>query len=967
MGWNDLNSLTEVFTHSGSQIAGVLMEPVMVNGGVATPQPGYLQGAIQLCREHGSLFLCDEVITGFRLGLRGAQGLFGVTPDLTILAKAVAAGFPLAVVGGRREVMDRLLNGNVMHGGTYNGNVQSAVAALAALDELSRDGGAVYRDMERQGMRLMDGLRALGRKHRVPMLVQGYPQIFQTFFMDGPGPCNYRDVAVRNDRDRALAFSRALQEEGVRVNQRCAWFLSTAHDRDAIDETSGRRRPGDGGPVAIVGLQTGLASAVRSAQAHQAKGWTSVAGELEVKLRAPWRVGVDVGGTFTDLVAQDADGRMVVAKVPSVPADPSQGVLAAVTDAADQAGLSGHDFLAGCNGFVHGSTIATNTLLEGKGARVGMLTTKGFRDSIEIRRGLRENQWDHRTPFPLVLVPRYLRLPVRGRIAADGSEIAPIELGDVASAVAVFREEGVKSVAICLINSFANPAHERAVAQAVRAANNAWPVSVSSDVMPIIGEYERGSTTVVNAYVAPRVVPYLRALDATLQRLGLPGGLLLVQSNGGIASVAQLENRPVSLALSGPAGGVGALKLFGRAVGTGDLLSMEIGGTSCDVMLMSAGEVATTDQLMVAGYHLSTPAIDIHTVGAGGGTIAGVDSGGMLFVGPRGAGARPGPASYGFGNTEPTVTDALLVLGRLRPGSYAGGAVSLKPELGRAALKSVIGNKIGLSEEQSAVGIIRLLEQNLLNAVERISLERGIDPRKFTLVAAGGAGPMHGASVGRALGCRRVYVPRVAGAFCALGMLHTDVQQDWVRVFASEVETVSVETLARPFEEMEVEARRMLQAEGFPPTRQRVVRALDLQYPGQQSSLRVDIDGTFDSAAVRSRFEAHHQRLFGHIQPGGRIAIVGLRVAGIGQVEAREPQAPAPGQGTPVSRGARRAYVDETYGWMSAQIYTGADLGPGHRLMGPAIIEEMTTTVFVGARDTLTVDAAGNFDIAFAP
>ncbi|WP_255468432.1 hydantoinase/oxoprolinase family protein [Reyranella sp. CPCC 100927] len=685
-------------------------------------------------------------------------------------------------------------------------------------------------------------------------------------------------------------------------------------------------------------------------------------------LRAPWRVGVDVGGTFTDLVVQDVDGRMAVAKVPSVPADPSRGVLDAVTAAASQVGLTVADFLRGCAGFVHGSTVATNTILEGKGARVGLLTTEGFRDSLEIRRGLRENTWDHRTPFPPVLVPRYLRLPVRGRIAADGSEIAPVEIADVHAALDVFRSEGVDSVAICLINSFANPAHEQAVAQAVRAADNAWPVSVSSDVISVVGEYERVSTTVVNAYVAPRVVPYLRALDTTLRDLGLPHGVLLVQSNGGIASVRQLESRPVNLALSGPAGGVGALAVFGRAAGTDDLLSMEIGGTSCDVMLMNNGRVATTDQLMVGGYHLSTPAVDIHTVGAGGGTIAGVDAGGMLFVGPKGAGARPGPACYGFGNTQPTVTDALLALGRLRAGAYAGGAVSLKSELAEAALTGAVGGKLALSAEQSAVGIIRLLEQNLLNAVERISIERGIDPRKFALVAAGGAGPMHGAAVGRMLGCRRVYVPRVAGAFCALGMLHTDVRQDWVRVFAGDLDGVAPEALARPFDEMAAEARRVLRAEGFAPERQMIVRVLDLRYPGQQSSLQVDVDGAFDPAAARHGFEAQHQRLFGHIQPGGRIAIVGLRVAGIGKVDVFDPQAPAPGgQGVPAAIASRRAYVDEPHGWMTVNVYRGADLRPGHRLSGPLIVEEATTTVFVGARDVLGVDTAGNFDIALLP
>jgi len=323
----------------------------------------------------------------------------------------------------------------------------------------------------------------------------------------------------------------------------------------------------------------------------------TIANHSNGALAAPWRIGVDVGGTFTDLVLQDAAGRMVIGKVPSVPADPSKGVLDAVIDVARKQGMAVRDLLRGCAMFVHGSTIATNTILEGKGARVGMLTTEGLRDSVEIRRGLRENMWDHRTPFPPVLVPRYLRRPVRGRIAADGSELAPLRIEDVDAAIAMFRTEGVESVAICLINSYANGAHEAAAARRVREANNAWAVSVSSEIMPVVGEYERGSTTVVDAYVAPRVAPYLRALDEKLRSEGLPRGLLLVQSNGGVASVAQAATRPVNLALSGPAAGVGALQMFARAAGTDDLLSMEIGGTSCDVMLMAEGRVAAADHL----------------------------------------------------------------------------------------------------------------------------------------------------------------------------------------------------------------------------------------------------------------------------------------------------------------------------------------------------------------------------------
>lgn len=682
-------------------------------------------------------------------------------------------------------------------------------------------------------------------------------------------------------------------------------------------------------------------------------------------LAAPWRIGVDVGGTFTDLVLQDAAGRMVIGKVPSVPADPSKGVLDAVIDVARKQGMAVRELLQGCAMFVHGSTIATNTILEGKGARVGMLTTEGLRDSVEIRRGLRENMWDHRTPFPPVLVPRYLRRPVRGRITADGAELAPLHIEDVDAAITTFRAEGVEAVAICLINSYANGGHEAVAARRVREANNTWAVSVSSEIMPVVGEYERGSTTVVDAYVAPRVAPYLRALDEKLRSEGLPRGLLLVQSNGGVASVAQAASRPVNLALSGPAAGVGALAMFARAAGTDDLLSMEIGGTSCDVMLMAEGKVAAADHLMVGGYHLSTPAIEIHTVGAGGGTIAGVDAAGMLFVGPKGAGARPGPACYGFGNTEPTVTDALLALGRLRPGPIAGGAVTLDATLAETALEQAIGRKLGLSVEQAASGVIRLVEQNLLHAVERISIERGVDPRRLTLVAAGGAGPMHGASVGRALGCKRVYVPRVAGAFCALGMLHTDARQDWLRVYDGDIDSLDPAALAGAFAAMETEARRTLHAEGFGNDRLQIVCALDLRYTGQQSSLQVEVPAsTFDAAAVRKDFEAQHQRLFGHIQPGGRINVVALRVAGIGQVGAVDPQNPTGAMGEVKPIATRRVWIGEKDGWAEAKVYAGADLRPGHTLTGPLIVEETTTTVFAGPRDILTVDAAGNFDIA---
>ncbi|MCX7364747.1 MAG: hydantoinase/oxoprolinase family protein, partial [Alphaproteobacteria bacterium] len=323
----------------------------------------------------------------------------------------------------------------------------------------------------------------------------------------------------------------------------------------------------------------------------------------------PWRIGVDVGGTFTDMVLRDAAGAVRIFKSPSVPADPSEGVLGVLRLAAQQLDLPLSALLRDCALFVHGSTVATNTILEKKGARVGMLTTEGFRDSLEIRRGIRENQWDHRAPFPEVLAPRYLRLPVRGRIGADGTELSPMVAEDVDAAAKVFAAEGVESVAVCLFNSFLDGAHERGVgAQLAESWSGKW-VSLSSEVMPTMGEYERGSTAVVNAYIAPKVTSYLNALDEQLRQLGLPRSLLLLQSNGGAVSVADVASRPVMLVLSGPAAGVGALKGCAAPGEPANLISMEIGGTSCDVMVMAGGDVPVTDALVIDGYHLTTPSV----------------------------------------------------------------------------------------------------------------------------------------------------------------------------------------------------------------------------------------------------------------------------------------------------------------------------------------------------------------------
>lgn len=679
-----------------------------------------------------------------------------------------------------------------------------------------------------------------------------------------------------------------------------------------------------------------------------------------------YRIAVDIGGTFTDLVLQDGDGALLIAKTLSTPDDVSKGVMRALHLVAGRLGVDSGHVLARCSMFVHGSTIATNTMLEHSGARVGLLVTEGFRDSLVIRRGVREDMWDHRTPFAPVLVPRYLRIGIPERIDRDGRVVTDLDREAVREAALFMKAEGVDAVAVCFLNSFAEPCHEREAGGILEETFGADAVSLSCEVAPIIGEYERSSTTVINAALAPKVVPHLVRLDRTLQEGGLGRPLHLVQSNGGAASVAQMRERPVSLLISGPAACVGALDLVARQTGHDHLISMEIGGTSCDVAMMHAGEVALTDDLMIAGYHVAVPAIDVHTVGAGGGTIASVDAGGMIKLGPQGAGAYPGPACYGQGGTRPTVTDALVVLGRLSAEAFAAGEITLVPERAAMALTRDVAEPLAITTRDAAAGVVTLLEQNLLHAVERISIERGYDPANSILVAGGGAGPMHGAAIARLVGCRTVYVPRQAGALCALGMLNTDVRHDFLRVFFGELDHIEEAEVARTYTLLDDEAVGVLADEGFAGDRVSVTRAMSLRYEGQQWSVRIRAP-RFRRDELRATFEEAHQRMYGHIQPGGTLEITSLHVTGRGVVP-RIVVADDRRQGIrpdPVTR--RPVFADASHGVLDTPVYQADSLAPGMVLDGPLLIEEATTTIHVGPRDRVTIDRFGNYLISLEP
>jgi N-methylhydantoinase A len=688
--------------------------------------------------------------------------------------------------------------------------------------------------------------------------------------------------------------------------------------------------------------------------------------ESSAAIVAPWRIAIDVGGTFTDMVLVDGSGGLRAFKVPTTESR-AGSVLDVLTVAAGRVGCSLQELLTGCASFMHGSTVATNVVLEAKGAKVGLLTTRGFRDSLEIRRGIRANAWDHRRPFPPVLVPRYLRLPVSGRIDKAGHVIEPLCERDVIEAGRIFQQENVESVAICLFNSFLNAAHERDVADILRRRFDFRSITLSTETALIMGEYERTSTAVLGAYIAPKILPYLRSLNECLMRQGLAKPILLIQNNGGVTTIDTAAAAPTTLLMSGPAAAVPARRPVASALGTDRLISIEIGGTSCDLLIIDEGEVQTTNEFEIAEYHVSVPAIDFHTVGAGGGTIATVDRGGLLTVGPRGAGARPGPACYGLGGTEATITDAQLLLGRLSPDSLQANGIRLDPALAREIMGVTVGRPFDLSPAQAAAGVVKILEQHLVHALEHVTSQKGCDPRHFVLVASGGAGPMFGASVGRRLGCKAVYIPRLAGAFCAFGMARSDARHDASSFLLAELQQSALPRLQQAFLRVESAVRRKLEDQGFDPGRTTLERYIDLRYQGQLDTIQVEVasDRDLDRDDILRSFEQLHLRRYGHTQPGSKLESVNIRASGIARLDHPPLPSFSPTTDTPTPLARRDVFFTDVEQWLCTPVFDGERLRPGHRLEGPALIAEPTTTVLLGPSDVLSVDAHDNLLIEF--
>ncbi len=661
------------------------------------------------------------------------------------------------------------------------------------------------------------------------------------------------------------------------------------------------------------------------------------------------RVGVDSGGTFTDVcLIDDATGRITVWKVASTPDDPSRGIARGVREALAQDGARAADI----GYFGHGTTVATNALIQHRGAKTGLITTDGFRDLLEIGRQKRPALYDLQADKPPVLVPRDIRLEVPERVLHDGSVELPLDAAAFRTAVRRLRDAGVAAVAVCFLYGFLRTDHEAMARRILAEEFPAAFVSISHEVAPEFREFERLSTTVVNAYLGPVMHGYIEQLSGRLHELGVPATPHLTQSNGGVISFAQAARLPVRTVLSGPATGVVGAQQVARLAGFSELITFDMGGTSTDVALLSNGQCRMAGEAVVHGYPIKTPMLDIHTVGAGGGSIAFIDRGGLLKVGPRSAGADPGPACYGRGNTEATVTDANVVLGTLNPDFLLGGRMPVRHDLARDAIGR-LADRLGTDVISTAQGIVSVVTANMARAIRVISVQRGYDPRDHTLVAFGGAGPLHAARLARELDIGCILVPRHPGILCAMGLLLTDLRADFAVTRRRVLQANVLPDVAAAFDELTARADAWFEAEGIAAADRRITRTVDMRYAGQNYELSVALPAgpvapaTLDVLA--DGFAAAHQRAYGFVAEDDPVELVTFRAEATGLVHKAkfrpEPQAGA----VPASAaiGERQVWLPEAGGLVRCPVYNREELRAGNRIAGPAIVEQMDATTLV--------------------
>ena len=687
------------------------------------------------------------------------------------------------------------------------------------------------------------------------------------------------------------------------------------------------------------------------------------------------RIGVDIGGTFTDIVVLRPNGTFHTKKISSTVDDYSRAIMLGLATVLEEIGAAA----AEVEEIRHGTTVASNTILERKGARTGLITTEGFRDVLEIRTLRMPRLYDMTWEKPPVLVPRHLRVTVNERVDARGNIRQPLDPADAERAVRRLLDQGVQAIAVCLLHAYANPAHERLLKEIIETLAPDLPSAISFDVLPEVKEYERTSTTVINAYLKPIVSRYLRSLERSLESIGVRTPVMLMQSNGGLTTSRIAADLPVHIVESGPAGGVVGAQVLASAIDLSRIITLDMGGTTAKAALVEEGEVARAAEHQVgggimlgsrlltgAGYALKVPAIDIAEVGAGGGSLIRVDAGGAMQIGPESAGAVPGPVCYDLGNEEPTVTDANVVLGYLNPTQLVGGEVALNPDKARASLKAKVADRVGLSVEHAAYGAHLIAASNMIRAIRAVSSERGRDPRTFSLFAFGGNGPLFAAGMARALGIKRVVVPPAPGVFSSFGLLWAAVEHHYSRSFRALLRKADLAALNAAFADLEHQAREQLAAEGFAESDVRIQRRASMHYQGQTFELGIPVpDGAIDGGRVAELEEAfgrEHERTYGHRagldEP---VELVSLQVVS-GLVTA---QAPAlPDAAGVVRREAetqlqpRLAYFGPEAGWLETPVLRRAELaGPRE---GPCIVEEYDATCLVPPAARASLDRYGN-------
>ena len=699
----------------------------------------------------------------------------------------------------------------------------------------------------------------------------------------------------------------------------------------------------------------------------------------EDEATARYRVGVDVGGTFTDIVlVEERTGDILVAKTDTVPADPSQGCINGIEKA-----IKAHDVDPRRFFFtVHGTTIATNTIIEGKGAKAGLITSEGFRDVLEIAYQTRPNLYDIFYEKPKPLIPRYLCLGVPERIGPDGEVLTPLDEDAVRRAGRQLVADGVEAIAVAFLHSYKDPADERRAGEILAEVCNGIPIVLSSDVSPEYREYPRTSTAVVNTVLLPRVGPYVARLEERLEEGGVTSGLHLMTSAGGIITAATAKRLPVHLVESGPAAGVIGAAFVAQLSGYDNLLALDIGGTTAKIALVNHGEPQIAEQFEVGnsavanvtaqrgqGYPVLTPVISLVEIGAGGGSIAHVDPGGALTIGPQSAGADPGPACYGKGGTDPTLTDANLVLGRINPDFFLGGEAKLDIDLAYKAMKEKAADPAGLGVIEAAQSVLDIANAKMTSALYFVSVEKGIDPREFILVPSGGAGPMQAVAIARSLGVRTVLIPPTPGLNSAVGLLATDLKHETVRTYMKEAKAADPAELSAVLDEMEAATRSLLGEEGVAEADVTIQRQFDMSYVGQSFQLRISVPGSIDADTERVLTEAFHVRhaeAYGFANEGEPTLLVNIRLIGIGRVE-RPKLRQLPVATEPVTvaiKGRRSVYFAEAGGMIPVDLYDRDKLRTGHRFAGPAIVEQMDTTTIIPPGATVEVERHGNLIIS---